>query len=341
MHTKYPKAIDDSISLPFINDLRSPVNPEIVNNLRAAILSLENELGINPSGSFKNLNLRIENIESKINSTLGKISISSNDKSPNDLEYKIVGGNNITISKINVGGDEKLKISASSSSLKDDSKESHSIEHEKGGIDEILVQNLSSGYVPENLFLQSDGYGGLTFSALDINHNKTHEQFGEDPLIVQHLSSGDIEANKTLVSDGLGSWSLVDFNYNTKNILFIPVLSGLESTCNTIPTTKGAFIFNLSDYLDYNFIFECILQVTNPDVTGYIELILTKDESKILELKSNSLDPEILSCELPLNHLDLRDNCIIECRLRVGQPNNYESPPGVFCKHARLKLTRE
>ena len=63
---KYPAQIDDSISLPTQTDNLSPVKAETVNNLRNAILAVENELGIKPSSTYGTVRGRLDSLESTV-----------------------------------------------------------------------------------------------------------------------------------------------------------------------------------------------------------------------------------------------------------------------------------
>lgn len=58
--TSYPCAIDGSNELPFSVDLRTPVKAEVVNRQRNAIIAIESELGIQPSGTFTTVRQRLD-----------------------------------------------------------------------------------------------------------------------------------------------------------------------------------------------------------------------------------------------------------------------------------------
>lgn len=59
MATKYPNSIDTTSDLPSKVDGWSVVDSASINELREAIIAIEVELGINPSGSFDNLKDRV------------------------------------------------------------------------------------------------------------------------------------------------------------------------------------------------------------------------------------------------------------------------------------------
>ncbi len=61
--TKYPSSIDTSIELPFVIDNETPADGKLINNLRNAIIAVEQELGVQPSGIYGNVKTRINAIE--------------------------------------------------------------------------------------------------------------------------------------------------------------------------------------------------------------------------------------------------------------------------------------
>lgn len=64
--SKYPLSLDDSTSLPPTVDLVTPVRAEVVNRLRDAILSIEAELGTDPSRTFGNVRDRLDNLKTTL-----------------------------------------------------------------------------------------------------------------------------------------------------------------------------------------------------------------------------------------------------------------------------------
>jgi hypothetical protein len=63
---KYPASIDTSLELPTVVDNVTPINGALLNNIRDAILAMENELGIKPSGIYTNVRTRIAAIETVV-----------------------------------------------------------------------------------------------------------------------------------------------------------------------------------------------------------------------------------------------------------------------------------
>jgi hypothetical protein len=63
---KYPAQIDNSQSLPTAVDNLTPVQGSIFNKLRDAVLAVESELGVKPSGSYTTVRARIDNLENII-----------------------------------------------------------------------------------------------------------------------------------------------------------------------------------------------------------------------------------------------------------------------------------
>jgi len=60
---KYPAQIDTSQSLPTAIDNLTPVQGAIFNKLRDTVLAIENELGVNPSGSYGSVGARLAALE--------------------------------------------------------------------------------------------------------------------------------------------------------------------------------------------------------------------------------------------------------------------------------------
>jgi len=59
----YPGQIDDNISMPSVIDNKTHLNADIYNRLRNAIIAVEQELGVKPSGIYTTVKSRIDNIE--------------------------------------------------------------------------------------------------------------------------------------------------------------------------------------------------------------------------------------------------------------------------------------
>ena len=66
--TVYPAQIDTSISLPIAVDNITTVTASITNQLRAAIVAIETELGVKPSGVYGTTRARLDVLEAAINS---------------------------------------------------------------------------------------------------------------------------------------------------------------------------------------------------------------------------------------------------------------------------------
>ena len=64
--SKYPLSLDDSTSLPPTVDLVTPVKAEVVNRLRDAIISIEAELGTDPSRTFGNVRDRLDSLKTTL-----------------------------------------------------------------------------------------------------------------------------------------------------------------------------------------------------------------------------------------------------------------------------------
>lgn len=67
MSTKYPSKIDDNISLPNAIDNVTPLKASVVNDLKDAIIAIEEELGVNPAGVSSDIKARFTSIETTLN----------------------------------------------------------------------------------------------------------------------------------------------------------------------------------------------------------------------------------------------------------------------------------
>lgn len=65
--TNYPAQIDNTATLPLVVDNSTPVYGETVNRLRNAIVAVEAELGIKPSGIYTTVRARLDALEAAIN----------------------------------------------------------------------------------------------------------------------------------------------------------------------------------------------------------------------------------------------------------------------------------
>jgi len=59
----YPNQIDNSTSIPVATDGVTPVNAEAVNRLRDAVIAIESENGVNPSGTYGTVRARLDALE--------------------------------------------------------------------------------------------------------------------------------------------------------------------------------------------------------------------------------------------------------------------------------------
>jgi hypothetical protein len=65
-YTKYPNQIDTTSELPISTDLVTPVKAEVPNRLRDAIVAMQNEMGIQPSGTESTIRARLDNMDNRI-----------------------------------------------------------------------------------------------------------------------------------------------------------------------------------------------------------------------------------------------------------------------------------
>ena len=68
MATIYPAQIDLSITLPLVIDNVTIYNATVINRLQAAIIAVETELGVKPSGTYSTVRARLDAMQAEINS---------------------------------------------------------------------------------------------------------------------------------------------------------------------------------------------------------------------------------------------------------------------------------
>lgn len=66
----YPAAIDNNTSLPNVIDNVTSINAEVINRLKVAIIAVETELGVKPSGIYLTVRNRLDVLEGLINGTV-------------------------------------------------------------------------------------------------------------------------------------------------------------------------------------------------------------------------------------------------------------------------------
>lgn len=82
-YTLYPCSIDGSEQLPITVDNQTAVKGEVVNRHREAIIAIESELGINPSGTYTTVRARLDELETIIQGAVsGGVSIISKNNTP-------------------------------------------------------------------------------------------------------------------------------------------------------------------------------------------------------------------------------------------------------------------
>lgn len=66
MAIKYPAQLDNSSNLPTVTDGYSVVAANLINAIRDAVVAIEAELGIKPSGSNTTVKARLNNLDNYI-----------------------------------------------------------------------------------------------------------------------------------------------------------------------------------------------------------------------------------------------------------------------------------
>jgi len=101
MATNYPASTDDATSLPLVIDNVTSLSSSIINNLRNAIVAIEQELGAVPSSTFTTVRSRLDSLETTINSTLAITSINiSPGGTPVTGDVIFQAGSNIALTQI-------------------------------------------------------------------------------------------------------------------------------------------------------------------------------------------------------------------------------------------------
>lgn len=295
--SKYPDSLDDSSSLPPSTDLVTPVKAEVTNRLRDAILALEGELGVQPSSTYSTVRTRLDFIESNLYS----VTVSSNDTNPDDLEFKIVAGNNITINKLNVGGNEQLEISSTASGgggaalSSDDKNQSPTATSGNNQSTGITISDNPVGYVGVliNGIFYTVGDGVLS------NDCYFSDDGGSTAKQINDIVSGDELFWNGLISGfDLESSDRVDIIYEAGSSqpdsfqkLIIPLAINASVNGNVF-TVIGGDEFNPNDY-DFSGLkitFVARIATTNASNPARIRLFNVTDGSLVTQFSTPSLD---------------------------------------------------
>lgn len=86
MATIYPSDIDGNSQLPLVVDSVSPIRAQDVNNVRNAVVAVETELGINPSGTYGTVKDRLDALDANLEE-LNIDFISGHIETPSDKTY--------------------------------------------------------------------------------------------------------------------------------------------------------------------------------------------------------------------------------------------------------------
>jgi len=84
--TIYPTGIDGFTQLPLVSDGTSPIRADDINLVRDAIVAVETELGINPSGTFGTTKDRLEAIDTLIGALTGTEQLSADQVTIEDID---------------------------------------------------------------------------------------------------------------------------------------------------------------------------------------------------------------------------------------------------------------
>lgn len=178
MESIYPNAIDGFAQLPLVVDTVTEVNASTVNKLRSAIVNIEKELGVLPSGSFSTVTERLNSISAEIEDlntdfyinfiteTLVSDPIVINDT------YQLVGTTNTFFNRFIKGIDWQIIISDFSvSPITLYAKIEASLDEENWfTINENIFDSLLNAYVPSDKeFIYSNIGPGTRILRLEQN----------------------------------------------------------------------------------------------------------------------------------------------------------------------------
>lgn len=120
-YTLYPNAIDSTTQLPITVDNTTPVRAEVVNRQRSAIIAIESELGVQPSGTYTTVRARLDALTELISTGSGLAQvldegtvIRSNVRSMNFIGSSVVVTSSVIDGRVDVtlsggaGGNETL-----------------------------------------------------------------------------------------------------------------------------------------------------------------------------------------------------------------------------------------
>jgi hypothetical protein len=94
----YPASIDNNTSLPDVVDNVTSINAEVLNRLKRAILTIENELGVKPSSIYGTVRNRLNIIENALDNAFAGDSIAfGGDLSGSAISQTVVGIQNVPV----------------------------------------------------------------------------------------------------------------------------------------------------------------------------------------------------------------------------------------------------
>lgn len=153
----YPNAIDGYAQLPLVVDGVTPVNAYSVNTLRSAILNIELELGINPSGTYEDVAERLFALEQAVGEVTGgelllgdsiRINFTPSNYTRDSSDTDTTALNQLGSHLLGIDNEIDTIIS-----LIDDvttTAEAHASRHINGGSDQIDADRLFLDFVPTN-----------------------------------------------------------------------------------------------------------------------------------------------------------------------------------------------
>lgn len=261
-YTKYPNSIDTSTELPKSTDLVTPVKAAVVNSQLEAIIAIESELGVNPSGTYTTVKARLDAMDQGGGGGGGG-------GSGNILVSK--DGTTVVAetTKINFTGDVTVTTGIP-----------HQAVVNIGG----TTQQKQERFTPANNQTSFSLTGSpLQTTAVEMFLNGLKQQYGTDYIVSGTTVSwlGIALVNTDNVEfwylTGLGTIGtaaesmLLPFEFHEYGV------AGVQNTSNTIFTAVGAFEFDPTNLysgpnIQIEFWFEAVIESSTSSVTTSVQL---------------------------------------------------------------------
>lgn len=179
-------------------------------------------------------------------------------------------------------------------------------------------------------------------TVLVSNGTGLNYQFVNTLINVIAFSTGAASADKVPKTDGYG---FLDPSFMYKQPLYIPILSGVASHDNIVPSTIGGFTFRFDSFilegLD-SIVLEVILETTNASKTAEVVLFDNTNNNYIPLTgmsTTNTAATFLRSQDLKSDLLEGASDFVYEVQMTMTPNNTIPETDAVICKMARLVMT--